>query len=286
MPRPAEPWSYAPVVTAPRLFGIPAAEAPVVAVVRRGPSDWWHLGRWHVGDRPSFEPGAWVRGTIYPQRCDLSPDGRWFCYFTLRGRADWSAGTTYVAVSRLPWAAALAAWGTDGTWTRGLHFVAPRDHQVGPPDEGDDAPLRLRHGLAPARPASFAVERRGGWTESPDSPPADAHEPVGRAACAPRDDAQDPAGERADAAGQRRVRGVPHVRRREVRRAALPFGRRRAGGGAVGRLRPVDGRLLVATADGRLQVRDGRDGRTVRWETDVRGLAPDPRPAPPEAASW
>ena len=47
-----------------------------------------------------------------------------------------------------------------------------------------------------------------------------------------------------------------------------------------------DGRLLVATADGRLQVRDGRDGRTVRWETDVRGLAPDPRPAPPEAASW
>ena len=68
-------------MTAPRIFGIPATEAPVVALIRRGPSDWCHVGRWDV-ETMDFQPGSWLRGTIYPQRCDLSPDGRWLCYFT------------------------------------------------------------------------------------------------------------------------------------------------------------------------------------------------------------
>ena len=59
----------------PRLFGIPAARAPIVAVLRRGPSDWSHVGRWDVA-RGLYEPGAWIRSNLYPQRCDLSPDGR------------------------------------------------------------------------------------------------------------------------------------------------------------------------------------------------------------------
>ncbi|HVD29548.1 MAG TPA: hypothetical protein VNC79_13760, partial [Mycobacteriales bacterium] len=59
----------------PRLFGIPARDAPVVAVLRRGPSAWAQVGRWDVGSTPSYQPGSWLRGTLYPQRCDLSPDG-------------------------------------------------------------------------------------------------------------------------------------------------------------------------------------------------------------------
>ena len=38
-------------------------------------------------EAPAYEPGAWLRGTIYPQRCDLSPDGRWFAYFALKASA-------------------------------------------------------------------------------------------------------------------------------------------------------------------------------------------------------
>jgi hypothetical protein len=53
-----------------------------VAVLRRGPS---HVGRWDLA-RGTYEPGAWIRANLYPQRCDLSPDGRWLCYFTLKGR--------------------------------------------------------------------------------------------------------------------------------------------------------------------------------------------------------
>jgi len=61
-----------PGVTAP--FGIPAARVPVVAVLGRGPSDWSHVGRWDVA-RGVYELGAWIRGDLYPQRCDLSPTG-------------------------------------------------------------------------------------------------------------------------------------------------------------------------------------------------------------------
>lgn len=86
----------------PRLFGIPARDVPVVAVLRRGPSAWAQVGRWDVGVTPSYQPGSWLRGTLYPQRCDLSPDGRYLSYFTLRPHADWAPGPTYLAVSRLP----------------------------------------------------------------------------------------------------------------------------------------------------------------------------------------
>jgi hypothetical protein len=64
-----------------------------------------------------------LHGTLYPQRCDLSPDGRYLCYFALKGDSTWELGATYIAISRLPWLTALVAWRTSGTWTRGAHFV-------------------------------------------------------------------------------------------------------------------------------------------------------------------
>jgi len=122
----------------------------------------------------TYEPGAWLRGTIYPQRCDLSLDGRFFVYFAMQASATWELGCMYVAISRLPWLTALAAWGTSGTWTRGCHFVPDADVlEVSEPEHGTVLRDRLRAGLALTRPASFAVERRRGWVESDDSPPRD-----------------------------------------------------------------------------------------------------------------
>src|SRR5262245_48312523 len=34
--------------SAPRIFCIPATRAPIVAVLRRGPSAWSHLGKWDL----------------------------------------------------------------------------------------------------------------------------------------------------------------------------------------------------------------------------------------------
>lgn len=276
----------------PRIFCIPALKAPIIAVIRRGPSTWSHLGKWDV-DRCAYEPGAWIKANLYPQRCDLSPDGRWFCYFTLKTSATWQVGNTYIAFSRLPWLTALAAWGTCGTWTRGLHFVDDkRVWQIGEPDEGNVAPCRSRYGIAVTKPAAFAVERRRGWTEFPGSPQ--------RA----RDDMWD----------LRRVGELKMVKPRPQTSTAVSlrvhgyFAAFRSGPPARtkelcyelienGKLTPVkdaqwadwsaDGRLLVATTDGKLQIRDysGR-ATSVQSEMDLRSLTPNPSPPPNEAYQW
>ena len=274
-------------MTAPRVFGLTARDADVVAVVRRGPSAWCALGRWEPGTG-AYEQGAWLRGTLYPQRCDVSPDGRLFCAFVLDADADWPAGWTYVSVSRLPWLRSLVAWGTSGTWTRGLHFTdAPSDPGLGAPDAGDVE--GLPYGLAWTRAASFAVERRRGWTETAESVPRSESDVwdearaeqvvVGR----PR-----PGDERLllTARGGRAAH-----RSMDARWYGPPDYRLACPDGEV-RLEGVqwadwsrDGALLVATDDGRLQVRDPATG-AERTDADLAALSPEPRPAPEDAGRW
>jgi hypothetical protein len=117
---------------------------------------------------------AWLAGTVYPQRCDLSPDGRWFALLRAEALIELGRGSTYIAVSRLPWFTALVAWGTDGTWTSGVRFVDDRERwTLREPAEGDPGPLRSRYGLE-LRPAeTFANERQRGWTETEDIPARD-----------------------------------------------------------------------------------------------------------------
>ena len=67
-----------------RLFVIHAREQPVALILRRGPARWYHLISWRT-DTDTFEHGAWFRGRIYEDRCDLSPDGELFLYFALQG---------------------------------------------------------------------------------------------------------------------------------------------------------------------------------------------------------
>ncbi len=269
------------------MFGIPATDAPVVAVIRRGPTDWCHVGRWDL-EAMEYQSGSWLRGAIYPQRCDLSPDGRWLCYFTLKASADWQAGGTYIAISRLPWLTALTAWGTGGTWTHGLHFVADTDvWPTEPPHEGDPAPVRRHYGLAFTRAESFAVERRRGWIETAETPPRD------------QDDVWD---QRRDVVMQKPSPANPEVRLLAqgwyaAWRAMEPdrYGESSYSldtGSGPHVLDDVqwadwsgDGRLLVATRDGRLQWREA-DGRAVRWETDLAALTPEPVPPPAEARQW
>jgi hypothetical protein len=278
--------------TPPRLFGIPATRAPIVAVLRRGPSDWSHVGKWDVA-HGRYQSGAWLRGNLYPQRCDLSPDGRWFCYFTLKGAARWKAGSTYVAISRLPWLTALAAWGTCGTWTRGAHFVEDRSiWQVGPADEGDATPCRQRVGIALTLPATFAVERRRGWLETADSPIRDAADLWDER----RADEVRLEKKRPSAAGALRlvVSGRFAAFRSSLSREAKRIRYELISDGGVQHLKDVQwadwdasGRLLVATVDGKLQIRDMLgDGWSIRSEVDLSALSPSPSPAPREARAW
>ena len=281
-------------MTPPRLFGIPARDAPIVAVLRRGPSNWSHVGRWDL-ERGVYEPGAWIKANLYPQRADLSPDGRWLCYFTLKGPGAWPPGWTFVAVSRLPWVSALAAWGTCGTWTRGAHFVDDRRVQeLGAPDAGEARPLTRRYGLALNRPVTFAVERRHGWTDTADTPPrADGDLWDERRA----DDVivQKPR-HKGDGACVLTARGWfaafregPFGGRPRVAEYALV---QRGISVPLGDVQWADwdgdGRLLVATTDGRLQIRSVHDpaGFTVVHETDLASLEPAPTAPPHDARVW
>lgn len=270
----------------PRLFGIPAAGAPIVAVLRRGPSDWFHVGRWDVA-RGVYEPGAWIRSNLYPQRCDLSPDGRWLCYFTLLTHAAWRAGAAYVAISRLPWLTALAAWATCDAWTRGAHFTQERGvSMLGPPTEGDIAPCLERFGLAVTRPASFAVERRRGWSESAETPPrapGDIWDETRRVTMQ-KSRPKTGAAVRLSVGGYFAAfrSGAPG----ETVYALVEGQRQRRLDGVQWADWDADGRLLVATAEGRLQIRDGDGASDVVWEQDLAGLDPDPTPSPDEATRW
>jgi hypothetical protein len=278
----------------PRIFCIPALRAPVVAIIRRGPSSWMHVSRWDL-DGPSYDPGSWLRATIYPQRCDISPDGRWLVYFALKPSAEWELGPAYIAISRLPWLTALAAWGIGSTWTRGMQFLEdPSVWQVDEPDEGDLSAVRGRFGLRMSRADSFAVERRRGWTETADTPP--------RA----EDDAWDERrGDRivmekmrpgSDWSERLTVRGTyAAIREMHGIRTDVRYDLQQADGPV--HLEDVQwadwdarGRLLVATEDGRLQIREidsvtSQPG-TVEWEVDESAFTPDPSSAPPDAAVW
>jgi hypothetical protein len=138
----------------PRLFGIVATHSPVVAVLRRGPSDWSQVGRWDPEAR-TFQPGSWIHSNIYPQRCDLSPDGQRFVYFRLRTRATWSAGPTYIAISRLPcrlevrdgpWVATRGGWSLDLGAAGRSRPSRPRSLVDGSSDERDRDKLdRIAH---------------------------------------------------------------------------------------------------------------------------------------------
>lgn len=270
--------------TPPRLHGLLATEAPVVAVLRRGPSDWSHVGRWDLA-RGVYEPGAWLRGRLFPRRCDLSPDGRWLCYFAHDPNADWEHGETYIAVSKLPWLTALHASGTDGTWTRGYHFT--RDRRA----PGATAMLPNAYALAPIPAVQFANERRCGWEETSDSPlrdPKDVWDQRRNARLRKRQ----PGGDR-----------ILHVE--SLGLAGGEFGVDQAIDGlrvcyAIEQGAGLDvlddvqwadwdrrGRLLVATRDGRIQMRSFRSEEpTIVFEADLSALVPDPRPAPDEARRW
>jgi hypothetical protein len=111
---------------APRIFVIPATEVDEAIVFGRGPSNWYRLLKWYMAE-DKFEAGAWFRGRVYPEKCDLSPDGKLLLYFVLQGN---KSGTSYThawtAVSRPPWLTALGLWPQGTTYGGGGRFVTNR----------------------------------------------------------------------------------------------------------------------------------------------------------------
>ena len=58
-----------------RLHAILAREADKAVVFRRGPSNKTAILEWDL-QTDRFKLGQWFYGSLYPYRCDISPDGR------------------------------------------------------------------------------------------------------------------------------------------------------------------------------------------------------------------
>jgi hypothetical protein len=226
-----------------RLFGIPATDAPIVAIIGRGPSQWASVGRWDV-DAMTYEPGARLYARVYSERCDLSPDGQYLCYFTLNPGTDWAAGDTYVTLKRYP-----------------LGFSTEK------------------------RPAFLWNEGEGGETSATPARAADDmwDERRGEAIVMMKPNAR--------TGVVLQVRGGPmasfgygELTQQTCPRYSLHFA-----DGSSERLAGVqwadwsgDGRLLVATLGGELQIREGDE---VVWSCDTSEHS-SRRVAPPEARVW
>jgi hypothetical protein len=134
-----------------RLFVVMAREAPVAVILRRGPAKLWRVVRWETG-QDQFQRGQWFRGSFYPERCDLSPDGRLFLYFAGKSRVrefDSAYGGTWTAVSYAPYLTALALWPMGDCWGGGGAFL---DNQTVVVDTSCFRPGLTHHPLHPPGP--------------------------------------------------------------------------------------------------------------------------------------
>jgi len=269
----------------PRIYCIPATNASVIAVFQRGPTNWSHVGRWDLSKR-RYEPGAWLRGRIFPRRSDLSPDGRFLCYFAHKPSATWQHGEAYVALSKLPWLTALHAIGTCGTWTRGYYFTEDKNSK-----NPEEVALPISYGLRSIPIAQFSNERRRGWEEATDSPKRDPKDVWDESRNA-RMQKRQPGGDRllcvesfGSAGGEFGVDQAVD---------GLRVGYSLEADGEVqllGHLQWADwdreGHLLVATRSGKLQIwnLDGDDSEML-FEEDLSLSEPDPAPAPAWARRW
>jgi hypothetical protein len=163
------------------IHGVVAAEAPVVALFRRGPTLRTELLRWDTSS-DTLDRGQWFHGRIYTRRCGLSPDGALLVYCAAkhgsRRAADGGYADTWTAVSRPPYFTALALWPKGDAWDGGGWFSGPRElhlnHHAGQADAHPDHPVSdgLRvHVNAGGRgedlPILDDVLSAGGWRRLP-----------------------------------------------------------------------------------------------------------------------
>ena len=106
-------------VIPPRLHILSAREAKTALILRKGPSKQVAVIGWNRED-DSFAVGQWLKGTIYPYRCDISPDGKHWLYFAMK------KGEPYTALARTPYLKAMDFYGNMGTWDGGGLFL---DHE-------------------------------------------------------------------------------------------------------------------------------------------------------------
>jgi hypothetical protein len=82
-----------------------ARKADVGVILRRGPSKQVAVLKWDL-KKDQFEEGQWLKGRIYEDRCDLSPNGLKFAYCATDYRPNRDIDG-WEAISQCPYLTAL-----------------------------------------------------------------------------------------------------------------------------------------------------------------------------------
>ena len=102
----------------PRIHVLLARKAPLGIIIRRGPSKAVCTILWNRRS-DEFQLGQWLKGRIYEQQSNLSPDGKYLIYFAMNGKGIGA----YTAVSRAPYLKAIAMFPRDDCWNGGGLFT-------------------------------------------------------------------------------------------------------------------------------------------------------------------
>lgn len=112
-----------------RVYGILAPEANQVVLFRRGPSKLTLQLVWDLVT-DEITSGQWIRGTVYVERCDVSPDGRYLVAAIsnyAENRHHQNSVSSWTAISRSPFFTALAMWDSVGSYGGGGVWSSNRD---------------------------------------------------------------------------------------------------------------------------------------------------------------
>ncbi|MDI1448997.1 hypothetical protein [Polyangium sp. 6x1] len=164
-------------LTFPRIYILRASQAPRALIFVTHRQKCWSLHLWDL-EAQRVEPGGMFFGTLYPRRCDLSPDGRYLLYFAMKAPGDPDWPHQFSGLSRAPWLACVLAWREAGTWTRGMFFSSrasgrPEIHARGYLHRGADVADLCPWNIESTPSIQLAAERRIGFVEADDSPPRD-----------------------------------------------------------------------------------------------------------------
>jgi hypothetical protein len=140
----------------PRLYVLLRPESPVALVIRQGPTRTFCTIAWHLA-RDRFEVGQWCKHKLYPERGDISPDGKWHVYFALNGQWRSETKGTWTGLAKVPYLTCVKMWPQGDTWGGGGQIVDARDAPETPPDPPLPKAYRIIH------PAPQRRLERDGW---------------------------------------------------------------------------------------------------------------------------
>ncbi len=119
-----------------------ATENDSALILRRAGRQLYNLIAW---DRATdtFTEGQWLKKSVQPDVCDLSPDGRHFIYAVRDAYPETEATANHTVISRPPWFTALALFPHEYSWLGGGSFLGNGLYRL-----NGDAPLRDIRGRA------------------------------------------------------------------------------------------------------------------------------------------